>query len=195
MQDLTPQHVANVLICSVRPCPRAEIPFVFEVVSPNKRTYTLQADSELDMKDWCVPPASVLGLTLSVSCDRMEVFHNCTEAMLTKQDVESTDAEKKMSDSEKKKHDSDKNNAYSSLRELNKVCVDCGQQDPDWLSINLGIFICIGACPPESSLAVGSTLPVSAAPQSAPECTAAWACTFPKCGPSRWTRWAPKSST
>jgi hypothetical protein len=77
----------------------------------------------------------------------MEVFHNCTEAMLTKQDVESTDAEKKMSDSEKKKHESDKNNAYSSLRELNKVCVDCGQQDPDWLSINLGIFICIGACP------------------------------------------------
>jgi hypothetical protein len=41
-QDLTPQHVANVLICSVRPCPKAELPYVFEVVSPNKRTYTLQ---------------------------------------------------------------------------------------------------------------------------------------------------------
>jgi hypothetical protein len=39
--------VVNVILCTVRPCYKSELPFVFEIISPNKRVYTLQVISYL----------------------------------------------------------------------------------------------------------------------------------------------------
>jgi Arf-GAP with coiled-coil, ANK repeat and PH domain-containing protein len=33
--------------------------------------------------------------------------------------------------------------ALRELAEVNNACVDCGAPNPDWVSINLGVFICI----------------------------------------------------
>jgi hypothetical protein len=38
-----------------------------------------------------------------------------------------------------------KRDDLETLRELpgNKFCIDCGAADPDWASVNLGIFMCL----------------------------------------------------
>lgn len=124
-KDLEPQHVVNVILCTVRPCYKSELPFVFEIISPNKRVYTLQADSEQELKEWCA------------------VFQNCAESLLTSQDSDISESERKMSSTELKKTLEAKTNAVTKLKELNRTCVDCGTADPEWVSINLGVFICI----------------------------------------------------
>lgn len=51
-KDLAPQHVVNVLLCTVKPSQKVDLDFCFDLVSPNKRVYTLQAESQEEMATW-----------------------------------------------------------------------------------------------------------------------------------------------
>lgn len=44
--------VCDVILCTVRECESSDLPFCFEIISPNRRAYLLQAESGSDMKEW-----------------------------------------------------------------------------------------------------------------------------------------------
>lgn len=43
--------ICDILLCNVREC-HTELRNCFEIISPNRRVYVLQADTEYDMKEW-----------------------------------------------------------------------------------------------------------------------------------------------
>ena len=134
--DLDPVHVVNVLICTVRASAKAELDLCFDLISPNKRVYTLQADTEQDMKDW------------------MSVFQDCVESMLTSSSSLLTSSEKSLTSKELAKMTDAREVHMASLRKLNPTCADCDALAPDWASINLGVLVCIDCSGIHRSLGV-----------------------------------------
>jgi len=107
--DLEPQHVVNVLICTVRPTVEKGLQFCFELISPTKRTYLLQAQSAEEMRDW------------------IEVFQNCTENLLQNQEhVAPSSASRRMSTASFEKYEEVTNQMMVEIRSENQTCVDCG---------------------------------------------------------------------
>ena len=134
--DLEPVHVVNVLICTVRVSSKSELDLCFDLISPNKRVYTLQADSESERKDW------------------MDVFQDCVESMLTSSSSLLSQGEKNMSSKELAKLNDEKGVMIDKIRKANSTCADCDAHEPDWASINLGILICIDCSGIHRSLGV-----------------------------------------
>ena len=134
--DLEPVHVVNVLICTVRVSSKSELDLCFDLISPNKRVYTLQADSESERKDW------------------MDVFQDCVESMLTSSSSLLSQGEKNMTSKELAKLNDEKGSMIERIRKANATCADCGANEPDWASINLGILICIDCSGIHRSLGV-----------------------------------------
>ena len=129
--------VVNVLLCTVREC-QNELRNCFEIISPNRRVYVLQADTEYDMKRW------------------IKIIQNCTEYMLTNQDdnsfTHSTNSNKPNHFDLQAKIELE--NKIPILKALNPYCVDCDSPDPEWYSINLGVAICIECSGVHRSLGV-----------------------------------------
>jgi len=134
--DLEPVHVVNVLICTVRVSSKSELDLCFDLISPNKRVYTLQADSESERKEW------------------MDVFQDCVETMLTSSSSLLSHGEKNMTSKELAKLNDDKGNMLDRIRKANPTCADCDATEPDWASINLGVLICIDCSGIHRSLGV-----------------------------------------
>ncbi|KAL8610659.1 hypothetical protein ACOMHN_047228 [Nucella lapillus] len=116
----------NLLTCQVKLVPDDPGKKCFDLVSSsNNRTYHFQAEDARDMEEW------------------ISVLNNAKEEVLLKAF-----------------HDtSDSHSLNQSVRELtssivdrirrlpgNKYCCDCGATDPEWLSTNLGVMICLECC-------------------------------------------------
>lgn len=52
-ENLAPVHVVNILLSTVRP-KAAELDYCFDLISPNKRVYTLQAETEGHYDQLCM---------------------------------------------------------------------------------------------------------------------------------------------
>jgi len=53
--------------------------------------------------------------------------------------------------------DLERNSTFEQLRNEepeNKLCIDCGEANPKWTSVNLGCFICLNCCGIHRSLGV-----------------------------------------
>lgn len=105
--DINPVHVQAVLLCTVRVSQKPE-DMCFDLISPTKRVYTLQAETEECMRQW------------------MEVFQACSEALLNASGSMLTAHEQNMTSSELKDHIDSKTNAVQEIRKLNTTCADCG---------------------------------------------------------------------
>ena len=105
---MQPTFVQNVLLCTVRLSQKSELDLCFDLISPNKRVYTLQAETEAQRAEW------------------MAVFQNCSESLLNSSGSMLTAAEQGMSSTQLREHNENKASATQSLRTLNPVCVDCG---------------------------------------------------------------------
>ena len=98
------------MLCTVREVPSSELRFCFELISPNRRAYTLQAEAEREMLEW------------------IQVFQNCTEHMLSQQvahAVPSASAAHRRTTTFQR-HIEDVAALLQELRLLNPTCVDCG---------------------------------------------------------------------
>ncbi|MES1914457.1 MAG: hypothetical protein MHM6MM_006526 [Cercozoa sp. M6MM] len=120
--DLTavpqPQHVVNVLTATPRLARDSELRNVVELISPNKRVYTLQAESQQDLILW------------------ITVINNAIAAALNNQSVQRPNS------ASNEERDQSLNNKKR-LMAMNPVCADCCKPEPTWMSINLGIFVCL----------------------------------------------------
>lgn len=108
----------NIMLCSVKQATNIDRQFAFELITLNRRLL-FQAESNDDMTSW------ISSIESSISCQ------------LNSQ----TSAKKK---SENPEAASEYNLQMLRKEELgNNVCADCGADMPEWLSLNLGIMICL----------------------------------------------------
>ena len=123
--------VCDVMLCTVRPRERAQSElFSFEILSPGRRTFVLQAESEGAAAAWI---SAIRRHTESLLIDfspggrapRTPVRHLSMGARAATASLPEQ---------------------LASVRDVmasNPLCVDCGAPHPDWCSINIGATMCI----------------------------------------------------
>ncbi|XP_006885912.1 PREDICTED: arf-GAP with coiled-coil, ANK repeat and PH domain-containing protein 3 [Elephantulus edwardii] len=136
LKDMLTVVVDDLRLCSVKPCEDIERRFCFEVVSPTK-SCMLQADSEKLRQAW------VQAVQASIASAYRESPDSCYSERLDRTASPSTSSIDSASDSRERSTKAD-----STLQRVQNVagnsqCGDCGQPDPRWASINLGVLLCI----------------------------------------------------
>eukprot|EP00002_Diphylleia_rotans_P025729 TRINITY_DN5097_c0_g1_i2.p1 TRINITY_DN5097_c0_g1~~TRINITY_DN5097_c0_g1_i2.p1 ORF type:complete len:502 (-),score=104.66 TRINITY_DN5097_c0_g1_i2:1057-2562(-) len=124
-KDNEPQGTINLMLTTVKEVNTNDHTYCMEVIS-NQRAYVLQAESLQELRDW------------------ISVIQNCTATLLEAQTIGHATA-------------SDEDDPLYNLwaaHPKNRECVDCGARDPDWVSINLGVLMCIGCSGIHRSLGV-----------------------------------------
>ncbi|MCI4376930.1 hypothetical protein PGIGA_G00197490 [Pangasianodon gigas] len=134
-QDNPTVVVEDLRLCTVKQCEDVERRFCFEVVSPNK-SCMLQADSEKLRQFW----------TKAVQNSIATAYRENGEepaARLQRESSASLGSLDSLGECRSVRADSPLHRVLS-IRG-NQNCCDCGEAEPRWASINLGITLCI-AC-------------------------------------------------
>ncbi|XP_066126812.1 arf-GAP with coiled-coil, ANK repeat and PH domain-containing protein 3 isoform X2 [Saccopteryx bilineata] len=136
LKDVLTVVVDDLRLCSVKPCEDIERRFCFEVVSPTK-SCMLQADSEKLRQAW------VQAVQASIASAYRESPDSCYSERLDRTASPSTSSIDSATDSRERGVKGE-----SVLQRMqgvsgNSQCGDCGQPDPRWASINLGVLLCI----------------------------------------------------
>ncbi|EDL15054.1 centaurin, beta 5, isoform CRA_c [Mus musculus] len=136
LKDALTVVVDDLRLCSVKPCEDIERRFCFEVVSPTK-SCMLQADSEKLRQAW------VQAVQASIASAYRESPDSCYSERLDRTASPSTSSIDSTTDSRERgvKGESVLQRVQSVAG--NSQCGDCGQPDPRWASINLGVLLCI----------------------------------------------------
>uniref|UniRef100_A0A0B8RV23 Arf-GAP with coiled-coil, ANK repeat and PH domain-containing protein n=1 Tax=Philothamnus irregularis TaxID=1899461 RepID=A0A0B8RV23_9SAUR len=125
--------VEDLRLCTVKPCEDLERRFCFEVVSPTK-SCILQADSEKLRQAW------IQAVQTSIASAYREKGE---EAEVERKRPPSTGSPESSHESKEKSLKGEGSLQRVQAIAGNVVCCDCGQADPRWASINLGITLCI----------------------------------------------------
>ncbi|XP_059749717.1 arf-GAP with coiled-coil, ANK repeat and PH domain-containing protein 3 [Balaenoptera ricei] len=136
LKDVLTVVVDDLRLCSVKPCEDIERRFCFEVVSPTK-SCMLQADSEKLRQAW------VQAVQASIASAYRESPDSCYSERLDRTASPSTSSIDSATDPRERSV-----RGESVLQRVqhvagNSQCGDCGQPDPRWASINLGVLLCI----------------------------------------------------
>lgn len=117
----------------------------FRIISPAK-TYTLQAENEVDRIDWMNKITGVIASILNshlrqLDPGRIDMENNNASGAVSF-DVRSIHNHQNLRDDKKV---NELPCVSLALREIpgNDICVECGAPEPDWASLNLGILMCI----------------------------------------------------
>uniref|UniRef100_A0AAX7STK2 Arf-GAP with coiled-coil, ANK repeat and PH domain-containing protein n=1 Tax=Astatotilapia calliptera TaxID=8154 RepID=A0AAX7STK2_ASTCA len=132
LKDSLTVVVEDLRLCSVKPCEDIERRFCFEVVSPSK-SCMLQAESEKLRHSWIQAVQASIASAYRESPDTYYIE-------VTSPSTSSID-----SASEPRERSARGETILQRIQCLpgNEQCCDCGQADPRWASINLGILLCI----------------------------------------------------
>ncbi|XP_026076874.1 arf-GAP with coiled-coil, ANK repeat and PH domain-containing protein 3 isoform X4 [Carassius auratus] len=136
LKDSLTVVVEDLRLCSVKPCEDIERRFCFEVVSPTK-SCMLQAESEKLRQAW------IQAVQASIASAYREISENYYIERLDRTASPSTSSID--SASEPRERIVRGESILQRVQSLpgNEICCDCGQADPHWASINLGILLCI----------------------------------------------------
>ena len=137
-KDTLPTLVCEVLLCTVRACtgPKA-VRFSFELISPNRRTFTLQASNQRDMDAWMHSIQRTMehllvggGSSGSNGNSNLGASSVSTSSAMSPSGTTVTSSTHKRS-------------AVSAILSSNPICADCDATHPEWVSINIGALICL----------------------------------------------------
>ncbi|XP_078281330.1 arf-GAP with coiled-coil, ANK repeat and PH domain-containing protein 3 isoform X3 [Rhinoraja longicauda] len=136
MKDALTVVVDDLRLCSVKPCEDIERRFCFEVVSPNK-SCMLQADSEKLRLGWIQAVQASIATAYRESPDNNYINRLDRTASPSTSSIDSA--------SEARDRSVKGETILQRVQGIagNEQCCDCGQPDPRWASINLGITLCI----------------------------------------------------
>lgn len=132
-------------LCAVKPVNDTDRRFCFEVISPTK-SHVLQADSEALYLAWIQALASGIGNAIQ---NNSRYSQNMCASTSSISSISSSSASASKAPKEKKI-----NWRQMLLIPGNMRCADCGNGDPKWASINLGITLCIACSGVHRSLGV-----------------------------------------
>ncbi|XP_028437804.1 arf-GAP with coiled-coil, ANK repeat and PH domain-containing protein 3 isoform X2 [Perca flavescens] len=136
LKDSLTVVVEDLRLCSVKPCEDIERRFCFEVVSPSK-SCMLQAESEKLRQAWIQAVQASIASAYRESPDTYYIEHLDRTSSPSTSSIDSASEPRERS-----------GRGESILQRIqclpgNQQCCDCGQADPRWASINLGILLCI----------------------------------------------------
>ncbi|KAJ1144965.1 hypothetical protein NDU88_011257 [Pleurodeles waltl] len=136
LKDILTVVVEDLRLCTVKPCEDSERRFCFEVVSPTK-SCMLQADSEKLRQAW------IQAVQASIASAYRETPDNYYIERLDRTASPSTSSIDSATDSRERSVKGE--TILQRIQSIagNDQCCDCGQVDPRWASINLGITLCI----------------------------------------------------
>ncbi|XP_069383225.1 arf-GAP with coiled-coil, ANK repeat and PH domain-containing protein 3 isoform X3 [Paralichthys olivaceus] len=136
LKDSLTVVVEDLRLCSVKPCEDIERRFCFEVVSPSK-SCMLQAESEKLRQSWIQAVQASIASAYRESPDTYYIEHLDRTASPSTSSIDSA--------SEPRDRSARGDTILQRIQCLpgNEQCCDCGQADPRWASINLGILLCI----------------------------------------------------
>ncbi|XP_063746390.1 arf-GAP with coiled-coil, ANK repeat and PH domain-containing protein 3-like isoform X2 [Eleginops maclovinus] len=136
LKDSLTVVVEDLRLCSVKPCEDIERRFCFEVVSPSK-SCMLQAESEKLRQSWIQAVQASIASAYRESPDSYYIEHLDRTASPSTSSIDSA--------SEPRERSVRGESILQRIQLLpgNEQCCDCGQADPRWASINLGILLCI----------------------------------------------------
>ncbi|XP_014262943.2 arf-GAP with coiled-coil, ANK repeat and PH domain-containing protein 3 isoform X1 [Maylandia zebra] len=136
LKDSLTVVVEDLRLCSVKPCEDIERRFCFEVVSPSK-SCMLQAESEKLRHLWIQAVQASIASAYRESPDTYYIEHLDRTASPSTSSIDSA--------SEPRERSARGETILQRIQCLpgNEQCCDCGQADPRWASINLGILLCI----------------------------------------------------
>ncbi len=165
--------VCDIVLCTVRETNSTGVRFCFEIISPNSRPYMLQACGPIEFNRW------VFGIR---KCLERQLVHGNlpSDDMLLKRDTPKSKRSDKAGFSARSvdglehplaqtKKDDDvsvstmnsmisaatpKNPLIKQILDENRICADCGKKRPEWVSLNLGVLICIECSGVHRSLGV-----------------------------------------
>uniref|UniRef100_A0A8C7FRE7 Arf-GAP with coiled-coil, ANK repeat and PH domain-containing protein n=1 Tax=Oncorhynchus kisutch TaxID=8019 RepID=A0A8C7FRE7_ONCKI len=134
LKDSLTVVVEDLRLCSVKPCEDIERRFCFEVVSPTK-SCMLQAESDKLRLAWIQAVQASIASAYRESPDYHYRLDRTASPSVSSIDSASEPRERSV-------------RGESILHRIqclpgNEYCCDCGQADPRWASINLGILLCI----------------------------------------------------
>uniref|UniRef100_A0A8C2JYK0 Arf-GAP with coiled-coil, ANK repeat and PH domain-containing protein n=1 Tax=Cyprinus carpio TaxID=7962 RepID=A0A8C2JYK0_CYPCA len=126
--------VEDLRLCTVKHCEDIERRFCFEVVSPTK-SCMMQADSEKLRQAWIKAVQNSIATAFRDKAEDAEKMDRKSSASTGSLESGGDVKEKSLK-------------GESALQRVmaiggNSVCCDCGQPEPCWASINLGITLCI----------------------------------------------------
>uniref|UniRef100_A0AAR2IMR5 Arf-GAP with coiled-coil, ANK repeat and PH domain-containing protein n=1 Tax=Pygocentrus nattereri TaxID=42514 RepID=A0AAR2IMR5_PYGNA len=126
--------VEDLRLCTVKQCEDVERRFCFEVVSPTK-SCMLQADSEKLRQAWTKAVQNSIATAYRENGDEPVAVSKACKASVSVGSLDSLGEGRGL-------------RAESALQRVlavsgNDRCCDCGQTEPRWASINLGITLCI----------------------------------------------------
>uniref|UniRef100_A0A672M5N1 Arf-GAP with coiled-coil, ANK repeat and PH domain-containing protein n=1 Tax=Sinocyclocheilus grahami TaxID=75366 RepID=A0A672M5N1_SINGR len=134
LKDSLTVVVEDLRLCSVKPCEDIERRFCFEVVSPSK-SCMLQAESEKLRQAWIQAVQASIASAYRESPDNYYRLDRTASPSISSIDSANEPRERS-------------GRGESILQRIlclpgNQQCCDCGQADPRWASINLGVLLCI----------------------------------------------------
>ncbi|KAF7666120.1 hypothetical protein LDENG_00120800 [Lucifuga dentata] len=143
LKDSLTVVVEDLRLCSVKPCEDIERRFCFEVVSPTK-SCMLQAESEKLRQAWIQAVQASIASAYRESPDTYYIEHLDRTASPSTSSIDSA-SDSIDSASEPRERSVRGETILQRIQCLpgNEQCCDCGQAEPRWASINLGILLCI----------------------------------------------------
>jgi hypothetical protein len=148
LQAVERKVVCSLMISTVKELKGpSELKFCFQVISPGKRVYVLQAESLEEYTTWVTALRTEIELSLSkvqtsdAHSSNQAPLSNMGASMYLLDDKEGEQSTIVLSETQQ-----------SDLRRMNNTCADCGIDGPEWASVNNGIMVCIECCGVHRSL-------------------------------------------
>mmetsp|Transcript_2699 Transcript_2699/g.5108 ORF Transcript_2699/g.5108 Transcript_2699/m.5108 type:complete len:508 (-) Transcript_2699:99-1622(-) len=119
------EYIGDMAVCKVtKLCTCEDRPFVLSVTTPLRRTYLLQANNQVEYEKWF----ACLCVDIVKTRNSVDVGVNVT----------STAADMN--------HMDERQSLYATILQHNPICADCSCPCPEWVSINIGVVLCLQCC-------------------------------------------------
>merc|ERR1712176_938266 len=146
--------ICDVVLCTVKEAPKEGPRFCFEVHSPmSQKPLVLQARGPLEFKKWIdiirkgIEHQLVSGNSQNIGKDikaRPPARSDSGDSMVDEsENVDMPELHDIDNQGSLGKHSTKNTTLPRKLMEANRKCADCGAPNPDWVSLNLGVLICI----------------------------------------------------